>query len=113
MDASGEHQRQDERALGALADCAADRVLGRLLGLRERGELSRAAVLEAAVTLGRSERTVWRWLAAGSRPAGVPGRGFQLSAELRDAYLGVHGNVASVWRREVAAGRHPPPLLAR
>jgi len=110
VDAAGEHQRQDERALGALADCAADRVLGRLLGLRERGELSRAAVLEAAVTLGRSERTVWRWLAAGSRPAGVPGRGFQLSDELRDAYLGVHGNVASVWRREVAAGRHPPPL---
>ncbi|MEV6175401.1 transposase, partial [Streptomyces sp. NPDC051954] len=57
----------------------------RLLGLEARGELTSAHVRLVAQALGRSERTVWRWLAGGRARhlKHVPGSRITVTAQLR------------------------------
>ncbi|MFI1169904.1 M16 family metallopeptidase, partial [Streptomyces sp. NPDC020801] len=65
----------------------------RLLGLEAGGELTSAHVRLVAEVLGRSERTVWRWLAAGrtGRLGRVPAGRFTVTVEV--------GQLLALWGR--------------
>jgi putative transposase len=106
-------QPGDERERDSeLRRAAARRVVADLIAHRQSNELSAAEVREARAMLGVSERTLWRWVAAG-RPLlrGRPSpRRLVLSDGLRDAYLRLGGNVAAVWRDAHERGLEPPPL---
>lgn len=94
-----------------LGQGARERVVADLMARRECGELRSADVRKAAVMVATTERTVWRWIAAG-KPAGGAERSdrFELASELRDAYLRLGGNVAAVWREARERGDEPPAL---
>lgn len=69
----------------------------RLLDLDERGELTAAHVRLVAQALGKTERTVWRWLAAAlqdQRFARVEASRFTITAEIR-RLLALRGGNAS------------------
>ncbi|WP_371681423.1 Mu transposase C-terminal domain-containing protein [Streptomyces sp. NBC_01276] len=69
----------------------------RLLELDGRGELTAAHVRLVAVALGRSERTVWRWLAAARREGQTGARvsaRFTVTAEVRRLLAFYGGNAA-------------------
>jgi putative transposase len=95
-----------------LRELAARRVVADLVARRERSSLRAEEVRVAARRLGVGERTLWRWIAAGRPPErrGPSSRRVELSADLREAYLRLGGNVAAVWRDQRIAGAQPPPL---
>ncbi|MFE5113664.1 transposase family protein [Streptomyces sp. NPDC056663] len=71
----------------------------RLLDLDERGELTAAHVRLVAQALGKSERTVWRWLAAAlqdQRFARVEASHFTITAEIRRLLALWGGNASRV-----------------
>ncbi|MFD6986572.1 transposase, partial [Streptomyces sp. NPDC059956] len=76
----------------------------RLLELDGRGELTAEHVRLVAVSVGRSERTVWRWLSA-ARSEGRAGRKavarFVVTAEVR-RLLAFYGGNASRLHEELA-----------
>lgn len=95
----------------------------RLLALRVGGELTAGHVRVAAVALGVSERTVWRWLAvaaegdeaAAAAPAdrGRVGVRFTITPEVRGLLALWKGNVRAVHRElTVRAARQSPPGAA-
>jgi putative transposase len=96
----------------ALREAAVCRVLGELVERRHRGQLRAVDVRAAAITAGVSERTLWRWLAAGRPPAPRPASPTRrdLTPELRDAYLRLGGNAAAVWREARERSAEPPAL---
>lgn len=59
-DRTGAHRAQAVRAVEVSRVAAVQR----LFGLEARGELTSGHVRLVAQALGKSERTVWRWLAA-------------------------------------------------
>lgn len=77
--------------------------VARLMQLRQAGQLSAAHVRLAAEGIGVTERTVWRWLAAGIRePAPRGPEPYVLSETDREAYALYRGNVAAVHRARQA-----------
>ncbi|MFF7581113.1 hypothetical protein ACFZBE_40180 [Streptomyces sp. NPDC008061] len=71
----------------------------RLLDLDEGGELTAAHVRLVAQALGKSERTVWRWLAAAlqdQRFARVEASRFTITAEIRRLLALWGGNASRV-----------------
>ena len=75
--------------------CAA--MVSRLVELRVSGALSAVQVRQAAGVMGVSERTAWRWVAAGGyEPPGW--RGWRLTDRARELYFATCGNVAATHR---------------
>jgi putative transposase len=105
-------RREQLERSGVLRDAAVRRVVDELVDRQRRGVLRAVHVRAAAITAQVSERTMWRWLAAGRSPA--PRRASRtrklLTAELRDAYLRLGGNAAAVWREAGERGAEPPAL---
>lgn len=108
---SGQPERGRERE-GELRELAARRVVADLVERRERGQLRAEEVRMNASRLGVGERTLWRWIAAGRLPERRrrSSRRLDLSADLREAYLRLGGNVAAVWREQRVARGQPPPF---
>ncbi|MFI7005562.1 Mu transposase C-terminal domain-containing protein [Streptomyces sp. NPDC050145] len=83
----------------------------RLLGLEARGELASHHVRLVAEALGKSERTVWRWLAAAraeGRLGRVPAVRFTVTAEVRQL-LALWGGNASRVHAELVERAHRDP----
>lgn len=82
----------------------------RLLGLEARSELTSAHVRLVAQALGRSERTVWRWLASGraGRLERAPGGRFTVTAEVRQLLALWGGNASRVHAELVERARLDP-----
>lgn len=76
----------------------------RLRDLAASGSLTAAHVRLAASGLGVSQRTVWRWLAGGTReqPVRLGRPGHRLTGTDREAYALFRGNVAAVHRARSA-----------
>ncbi len=72
-------------------------VVSRLLTLQAAGRLHRAAVLTAADSLGVTERSVRRWLAAGAYDPGRRG-GWQATEAAIEAFYGTGGRSTAAWR---------------
>jgi hypothetical protein len=86
----------------------------RLLETDRRGELTSAHVRLVAISLGRSERTVWRWLAAAredGRTARREGARFTVAAEVR-RLLALYGGNASRVHAELAGRAAKDPTMA-
>ncbi|MFP8963229.1 Mu transposase C-terminal domain-containing protein [Streptomyces nanhaiensis] len=86
----------------------------RLLELEARGELTSAHVRLVASSVGRSERTVWRWLAAArneGRLARRPVVRFTVTAEIR-RLLALYGGNASRLHAELAERARTDPSAA-
>ncbi|XMN11129.1 integrase catalytic domain-containing protein [Streptomyces griseobrunneus] len=83
----------------------------RLVALEEQGELTSAHVRLVAQALGKSERTVWRWLAAArkdQRLARVEASHFAVTAEIRRLLALWGGNASRVHAELVdRAGKDP------
>lgn len=81
----------DEEARGLL--------LERLKDYRGRGErIPNALVVQVAGWVGKSERTVWRWVkeaAAGHAPRA---RGYRLTDRDVELYYELRGNILAIWR---------------
>lgn len=74
-------------------------LLARLQEYRGRGEhVPNALVTEVAGWVGKSERTVWRWIS--EPPGGEVGgpRGYRLTARDIELFYALGGKVAKVWR---------------
>jgi putative transposase len=87
----------------------------RLLDLDGRGELSAAHVRLVAVALGKSERTVWRWLAAARRDrrfARVETPRFTVTTEVRQLLALWGGNASRVHAELCERARRDPSLPA-
>lgn len=97
---------------GELREAALSALVDGLVTRRRRGELRAADVRQAAAGFDVAERTLWRWLSAGRTPERhrPSARRFVLTAELRDCYLALGGNVSAVWRDAHKRGLRPPPL---
>lgn len=83
----------------------------RLLDLEARGELTSAHVRLIAQALGKSERTLWRWLAAGraeGRTGRVPQGRFTVTAEVRQLLALWGGNASRVHAELVERARSDP-----
>lgn len=83
----------------------------RLLGLEMRGELSSHHVRLVAQALGKSERTVWRWLAVArteGRLGRVPAGRFTVTAEVRRLLALWGGNASRVHAELVERARQDP-----
>ncbi|MFI1169785.1 hypothetical protein ACH4UM_41180 [Streptomyces sp. NPDC020801] len=91
----------------------------RLLGLEAGGELASGHVRLVAEVLGRSERTVWRWLAAGrmGRLGRVPAGRFTVTVEVWQLLALWGGNASRVCgelveRARLVPSQGPVPSLA-
>ncbi|MFJ5546508.1 Mu transposase C-terminal domain-containing protein [Streptomyces sp. NPDC093225] len=85
----------------------------RLLDLDSRGELTSAHIRLVALSLRRSERTVWRWLADArqeGRTASREGPKFTVTTEVR-RLLALYGGNASRVHAELAARASQDPSL--
>nr|WP_116208972.1 DDE-type integrase/transposase/recombinase [Streptomyces olivoreticuli] len=85
--------------------------VGRLLELDSRGELASTHVRLVADALGRSERTVWRWLAAAraeGRLERVPAGRFAVTDEVRRLLALWGGNASRVHAELVERARSDP-----
>ncbi|MFD5416415.1 ISNCY family transposase, partial [Streptomyces nojiriensis] len=90
----------------------------RLIALDQRNQLLTVHVKLAAQALGRSERTVWRWLAKARRTGRHTAQGrkrFTITAEIRQLLMLWGGNASAVHRelrRRAAsdAGQKAPSL---
>jgi putative transposase len=80
-----------------------DEIVRRLAGLRASGGLRSEHVRLAARTAGVTDRTVWRWLAAGA-PLHRRRRSAVLSDLERDWVMATRGNAAAAHRGLVSAG---------
>ncbi|GAB2469503.1 Mu transposase C-terminal domain-containing protein [Streptomyces incanus] len=76
--------------------------VARLAQLRDAEQLSAAHVRLAAEGLGVTERTVWRWLSAGTTPEPRGPAPYVLSDADREAYALYRGNVSAVHRARQA-----------
>lgn len=86
--------------------------LSRLTALDQRGHLRTAHVNLAAAALGRSPRTVWRWIAR-ARPTGdaTSARAkFTITSEIRRLLVLWEGNASAVHRELVRRRREDPTL---
>jgi len=83
----------------------------RLVGLRELGRLRSDHVRLAARAAGVTERTIWRWLAAGA-PRRRARRSAVLTELEREWVLATRGNVAAAHRGLVEAGAEVGSLTA-
>jgi hypothetical protein len=112
MSSGARPRRERLERSGALREAAMRHVVDALVERQRRGELHAMDVRAAAITAEVSERTVWRWLAAGRPPAPRPASPTRrvLTAELRDAYSRLGGNAAAVWREARERGAEPPGL---
>lgn len=72
-------------------------VVKRLLALREDGKLHSAAVKAAAESLDVGERSVWRWLAAGTYDPGKR-TGWQTTPAALEALYRAGGRPTAAWR---------------
>jgi putative transposase len=109
MARAGDEEHDGTRVLRQAAQA---QLVAELVARRQRSELRPGDVREAAARVGVGERTLWRWIAAG-RPLKRGRQSSQrldLTAELRNAYLRLGGNVAAVWREARDRGQEPPPL---
>jgi putative transposase len=80
-------------------------LVARLVELRGQRALSREEVRRAGVALDVTERTVWRWVAAGGY-APPPRRADRLSPRARELFFTTGGNVRAVHR--LLGGEGPP-----
>lgn len=84
----------------------------RLAALAEAGRLSGEQVRPAAVALGVSERTVWRWVGQARAGEGLvrrPRGRFEVTAEVRQRLAFWRGNAAAVHRELAAAAKTGGP----
>lgn len=66
---------------------------------RLRGEpVPRARVTQVAGWVGKSERTIWRWINEVPGNDGAEPRGYQLTTRDRELFYALRGNVKAVWR---------------
>jgi putative transposase len=86
-------------------------LVARLVELRGQRALSREEVRRAAVALKVTERTVWRWVAAGGY-APPPPRAGPLSPRARELFFTTGGNVKAVHRLLGGEGEPVPSLSA-
>ncbi|WAX82188.1 transposase family protein [Streptomyces sp. KMM 9044] len=110
----GEHQQDSPDAVFPPAAGRAA-AIPRLLDLDERGELSAAHVRLVAQALGKSERTVWRWLAAARedhRLARVESSRFTVTTEVRRLLALWGGNASRVHAELVQRAAEDPEAPA-
>ena len=79
----------------------------RLLDLRGRGCLDSNVVALAAQSLGVTDRTVWRWLAAGGY-APEPRAGWTMTAAAIEAFYQAGGRPTVAWRMYAESGERVP-----
>jgi putative transposase len=84
-------------------------LVARLVELQTQRSLSREEVRHAAVALDVTERTVWRWVAAGAYEPPRP-RLRALSARERELYFVTCGDAKAVHRLLTEEGGPVPPL---
>jgi putative transposase len=103
------YDKSGERTVpGEVARVAA---VQRLPELESRGELTSGHVRLVAQALGKSERTVWRWLAAArtqGRLGRVPAERFTVSTELRQLLALWGGNASRVHAELLERARQDP-----
>ena len=85
-------------------------MISRLVELRERKALTTEQVRQAAVVMGVTERTAWRWVAAGGY-APPESRGYVLTDHVRELFFATAGNVAAV-HRMLSAASPPAPTVS-
>lgn len=74
-------------------------LLERLREYRGRGEsVPNALVRQVAGWVGKSERTVWRWINQAPRVDASEPRGYRLTDRDVELFYALRGNVAAVWR---------------
>lgn len=74
-------------------------LLERLREYRRRGEVvPNALVTQVAGWVGKSERTVWRWINDASGGEARKPRGYRLTERDVELFYALRGNVAAVWR---------------
>ena len=74
-------------------------LLERLREYRDRGErVPNALVTQVAGWVGKSERTVWRWINQAPRVDALEPRGYRLTDRDVELFYALRGNVAAVWR---------------
>ena len=86
--------------MSAAVDAEARRfLLERLREYRRRGErVPNALVTQVAGWVGKSERTVWRWINEASGGDAREPRGYRLVERDVELFYALRGNVAAVWR---------------
>jgi putative transposase len=107
--------RGERRSALVAADPAAralrEAATRRLAFLDQRGELNSEHVLLIAAAVGKSERTVWRWVTRARVPAtpSPPARRFEIDDRLRVRLAYWRGNAAALHRELLAEQRAGGP----